>query len=155
MTTHDVAARMDMHAVDPKAYEPMLALEKYVHSGSLGDALIALVKMRASQINGCAYCLAMHGHEGRKAGVDQRKLDVLTGWHEAPYIYSERELAALALTDEVTLISEGGVSDETWELVCDAFSQKEVVELIMAISAINAWNRMAIATHMLLPEEKK
>ncbi|TAN10230.1 MAG: carboxymuconolactone decarboxylase family protein [Burkholderiaceae bacterium] len=143
-----------MHAVDAAAYAPMMALEKYVHGGTLGEALIGLVKMRVSQINGCAYCLQMHGEESRKAGVEQRRLDVLSAWREAPYLYSEREQAAIALAEEVTLIGEDGVSDATWAHVKAAFEDKEIVHLIMGICAINSWNRMAIATHMLLPGVK-
>ncbi len=129
----------------------MYAMEKYIHKGSLGESLLALVKMRASQINGCAYCLDMHAREGREAGVDQRLLDVLAGWREAPALYSEREQAAIALTEEVTLIGEAGVSDAVWTRAAAAFSQKELVTLLMAISAINVWNRLAITTHQALP----
>ncbi|HEU0197334.1 MAG TPA: carboxymuconolactone decarboxylase family protein [Nevskiaceae bacterium] len=146
-----VKQRLNIQKADPAAYGPMMALEKYVHAGTLGEELIGLVKMRASQINGCAFCLDMHGKEARKAGVAQRKLDVLTGWHEAPSLYSLREQAALALTEEVTLISHGGVSDATWSRVEAAFGAKEIAELMMAICAINAWNRLAITTHMDLP----
>lgn len=142
------APRLDVHRVDPKAYEPMLALEKYVHGGTLGEALISLVKLRASQINGCAYCLDMHSTEARKAGVDERRIAVLSAWAEAPYLYSEREKAAFAFTEEVTRIAEGGVSDATWQRVRAAFDEKESVALLMAIGAINVWNRMAIATHL-------
>ena len=149
-----IAQRLDIHGVDPEAYKPMMALEKYVHSGSLGEALIGLVKTRASQINGCAYCLDMHGAESRKAGVDQRKLDVLSGWHEAPALYTEREQAALALTEEVTRISEHGVSEDTWQRARKAFSEKELVHLLMGISAINVWNRLAITVHQDLPPAK-
>ena len=145
---------MDIHKVDAAAYEPMLALEKYVHSGTLGDDLISLVKHRASQVNGCAYCLNMHGAEARKAGVDQQRIDVLAGWWEAPDLYTARERAALAFTEEVTNISEGGVSDETWQEVAAEFSEKETVELLMAIGAINVWNRMAITTHMKVAKTK-
>jgi len=144
--------RMSVHEIDPEAYQSMYAMEKYIHMGSLGEPLLALVKMRASQINGCAYCLDMHAREGREAGVDQRKLDVLAGWHEATVLFSERELAAIALTEEATLISEGGVSDAVWNRATTAFSEQEVVTLLMAISAINVWNRLAIATHQALPE---
>ena len=149
-----IAQRLDVHAVDPEAYKPMMALEKYVHSGSLGEALIGLVKFRASQINGCAYCLDMHGHEARAAGLDQRKLDVLSGWHEAPALYSEREQAALALTEEVTRIGEHGVSEATWQQVRAAFGEKEIVQLLMGICAINVWNRLAITVHQDLPPAK-
>jgi AhpD family alkylhydroperoxidase len=111
------------------------------------------VKIRASQINGCAYCLDMHGREARAAGVEQRRLDVLAGWEEAPELYSERERAAIALTEEVTLIGNGGVSDAVWARVTAAFEEKEVVQLLMAIAAINVWNRLAVSTHQSLPEQ--
>lgn len=145
--------RLDIHKTDPKAYEPMMALEKYVHAGTLGEALIGLVKLRASQINGCAYCLDMHGREARAAGVEQRRIDVLPGWHEAPGLYSEREQAALALTEEVTRIADGGVSDATWARVVAVFNPAEQVHLMMAIGAINVWNRLAITVHQTLPEK--
>lgn len=143
--------RLDIHAVDGAAYAPMIALEKYVHAGTLGDALIDLVKLRASQINGCAFCLAMHNEEARKAGVEQRRIDVVAAWHEAPGLYSTREQAALAFTEEVTRIGEHGVSDATWARTKAEFNDQEIVQLLMAICAINTWNRMAIAVHMDLP----
>ncbi|WP_417218032.1 carboxymuconolactone decarboxylase family protein [Arthrobacter sp.] len=146
------APRLSIQDVDPAAYQPMFALEKYIHAGNLGEDLLALVKIRASQINGCAYCLDMHGREARAAGVDDRRLDVLAGWQEAPDLYSPREQAALTLTEEVTLIGEGGVSEETWAQASAEFSEQDIVVLIMAICAINAWNRMAITTRQALPE---
>ncbi|RAN72597.1 carboxymuconolactone decarboxylase [Bacillus sp. SRB_336] len=144
--------RMNIQEIDPKAYQPMFAMEKYIHSGTLGEDLLALVKIRASQLNGCAYCLDMHGREARAAGVDNRRLDVLAGWHEAPALYSDREQAALALTEAVTLISHGGVSDALWAQVKAAFTEAEVPVLLMAISAINVWNRLAVSTRQDLPE---
>lgn len=144
---------MSVHDVDPEAYKPMLAMEKYIHAGTLGEPLLALVKIRASQINGCAWCLDMHYKEARKEQVPQRKLDVIAGWSEAPAVYSERERAALALTEEVTLISVAGVSDAVWDKVADTFQEKEIVQLLMAISAINVWNRLAVSTHQELPAE--
>lgn len=146
------ASRLSIQDIDPAAYRPMFALEKYIHAGNLGEDLLALVKIRASQINGCAYCLDMHAREARAAGVDDRRLDVLAGWHEAPDLYSAREQAALALAEEVTLIGEGGVSDETWARAAAEFGDQDIVVLIMAICAINAWNRMAIATRQPLPD---
>lgn len=144
--------RMSIHETDPAAYQSMFAMEKYIHSGSLGEQLLALIKMRASQINGCAYCLDMHAREGRAAGVDQRLLDVLAGWREAPALYSAREQAAIALTEQVTLIAEDGVSEAVWSQAAAVFEQKELAMLLMAISAINVWNRLAIATHQALPQ---
>lgn len=143
--------RMSVQEVDPEAYKPLYALEKYIHAGSLGEGLIALVKSRASQINGCAFCLDMHAQEARKAGVDQRMLDVLAGWREAPGLYTEREKAAIALTEEVTRISVAGVSDAVWDGVRAVFSDAETVQLLMAISAINVWNRLAVSTRQDLP----
>lgn len=144
--------RLSIQHVDGAAYAPMIQMEKYVHGGDLDEGLIGLVKIRASELNGCAYCLDMHGREAREAGVDQRKLDVLAGWREAPDLYSSREQAALALTESVTLIGEAGVADDVWKTVTDAFSESEVVTLLMAIAAINVWNRLAIATRQSLPD---
>src|SRR5699024_5017026 len=141
--------RLNVLAVDKAAYQPMIAMEEYIHGGSLGEELLALIKLRASQLNGCAYCLNMHAREARKAEVDQVKVDVLAGWKEAASVYSSREQAALRLTEAVTLIA-GGVSDETWEAASADFSEQEMVELLMAISAINVWNRLAVSTHQPL-----
>jgi len=152
MSTTSAAQRLSIQTAAPAAYQPMLALEKFIHAGNLGEDLLALVKIRASQVNGCAFCLDMHGREARTAGVDERRLDVLAGWHEAPGLYSEREQAALALAEEVTLIGEGGVSDDTWDRAAAAFGEQDLVVLLMAIVAINSWNRMAIATRRALPD---
>lgn len=148
-----VTQRLDVHTTDPKAYAPMIALEQYVHAGTLGEALIGLVKLRASQINGCAYCLDMHGREARAAGVSQRRIDVVAGWREAPGLYSEREQAALGLTEEMTRIADGGVTDATWARVTAAFNASEQVHLMLAICAINVWNRLAITVHQTLPDK--
>lgn len=147
--------RINVAKADPEAYKPMYAMEQYIHSGTLGEQLLSLVKIRSSQINGCAYCLDMHNAEARAANVPQRKIDVLAGWHEAPSLYSDREVAAVALTEQVTRIGERGVTDDVWATVQAAFSEKEIAELMMAICAINVWNRLAVATHMDLPAEQK
>lgn len=149
MATPENTPRLTIPEVDPQAYTPLYALEKHLRAGSLGENLLALVKMRASQLNGCAYCLNMHPREARKAEVSQQKLDVLAGWHEAPDLYTDRERAALRLTEQVTLIA-GGVSEEVWEAAAAVFSEQERAELLMAIAAINTWNRLAIATRQQL-----
>lgn len=138
---------MDIQQIDPAAYQPMFAMEQYTHAGTLGENLLGLIKLCASQINGCAYCLDMHAREGREAGVPQRSIDVLAGWNEAKDLYSAREQAALALTESVSLISENGVAQKVWDELNAVFSKQEIVELLMAISVINVWNRLAIATH--------
>jgi AhpD family alkylhydroperoxidase len=122
----------------------MLGLEQYIHESGLEASLIELVKMRASQINGCAYCLDMHSKDARAAGETEQRLYVLNAWREAPF-YSDRERAALAWTEAVTLISEGGTSDELFAVVREEFSESEIVALTMAIVTINGWNRLAIS----------
>lgn len=143
--------RINIQHLDPQAYLPMYAMEKYIHSGTLGKDLLALVKIRASQINKCAYCLDMHAKEARAAAVDNRRLDVLAGWREATALFSQREQAALALTEAVTMISVEGVPDGVWEDAAKQFPGKEMPLLLMAISAINVWNRLAVSTHQALP----
>lgn len=147
-----MSMRLSIPEVDEAAYKPMYQMEKYIHSGTIDEGLLGIIKIRASQLNGCAFCLDMHGREAREAGVDQRKLDVLAGWREARYLYSDREQAALALAEAVTLIGEDGVSDDVWQHVSSAFDDKEIVTVLMAIAAINVWNRLAVATHQSLPD---
>ena len=122
-------------------------------AGSACQALCALVDIRASQINKCAWCLDMHTEEAREAGIEQRKIDIVAAWHEAGDMFSAREQAALALTEAVTLISVAGVSDEIWEAVTANFDEKEIAHLIVAIGAINVWNRMNVTVRTELPPE--
>ena len=143
--------RMNLQQVAGEAYEAMLGLERSVHRGNLSEALIALVKIRASQLNRCAFCLDMHTGEARRAGISQHKLDLLPVWREATELYDEREQAALELTEEVTLISREGVRDEVWGRAASAFAEADLASLVMAICAINSWNRMAVATRRPLP----
>lgn len=145
--------RLSIGEVDPDVYPAVLALEKYVHKGHLDEGLLALVKIRASQINGCAWCLDMHTAEARKAGISQRQIDVVASWSEAPSLFDNRQRAALAFAESVTLISNAGVPDDVWTEVTTVFDEKETVRLLMAIAAINVWNRMNVAVHTDLPAE--
>lgn len=145
-------ARLSIGEIDPKAYEAVLAMETYVRSGTLEGSLRELVKIRASQINGCAFCLDMHCRDARAAGESQRRLDVMSAWREALSLFTEREQAALALTEAVTRVSEHGVTDAVWQAAGKHFSEQELVELLMAISTINVWNRLAVSTEQELPE---
>lgn len=147
--------RLDAYALEPDALKAVLALEKYVRQSSLEESLRELVKIRASQLNGCAYCLDMHTRDAVKNGEQPRRIYVLSAWHEAPGLFTERERAALELTEAVTLIGEAGVSDEIWERVRAQFTENETVQLIMAISVINVWNRIAVATHADLPHDEE
>ncbi len=138
-----MAMRIDAARVAPGAYRAMLGLEKYLHDCGLETALLDLVKMRASQINGCAFCLDMHSKDARAAGETEQRLYLLSGWREAPF-YSERERAALAWTEALTLIAGNHAPDEIYDQVRQQFSEKELADLSLAVVAINGWNRLAI-----------
>jgi AhpD family alkylhydroperoxidase len=135
--------RLNMQ-VAPGAYKAMLGLEDYLHKCGLEESLIHLIKLRASQINGCAYCLDMHWKDLRAIGEEEQRLYSLDAWRECPY-YSDRERAALAWTDAVTLVTNGHVPDAVYEEVRPHFSEKELCDLTLAVAAINAWNRLSIA----------
>lgn len=137
-------ARINYVKVAPGAYEAMLGLEKYLHQCGLEEPLIHLLKLRASQINGCAYCLDMHWKDLRAIGETEQRLYGLDAWEESPY-YTERERAALAWTEAVTRVSESHVPDEVYEKVRKQFNEKELADLTMAVATINAWNRLAVA----------
>lgn len=144
--------RLSIQDVEPRAYDAVFGMERYVRGSDLPKPLYELIKIRASQINGCAFCLDMHCRDARAAGEDQRRLDVLSAWREAPELFSEKEQAALALTEAVTLIGQSGVPDDIWEQATKHFGKPELVSLLMAIATINVWNRLLIATHRALPD---
>ncbi|MGZ3699592.1 MAG: carboxymuconolactone decarboxylase family protein [Bdellovibrionota bacterium] len=125
-------------------YDAMRGLDKYLRSSELGDSLIWLVMLRASQLNGCAYCIDMHWKDLRALGESEQRLYGLDAWRESPY-YTDRERAALAWTEAMTKISETHASDERYEEVRAQFSEKELADLTLTIASINAWNRLAIA----------
>ncbi len=138
-------ARIEYATASPAAYKAMLALEQWVRKESgLDRRLLELVKIRASQINGCAYCLDMHTKDARAAGETEQRIYALDAWRETPF-YTDRERAALAWTEAVTLVSVGHVPDEVYDEVKSQFSDQEIVNLTMAIITINGWNRLAIA----------
>jgi AhpD family alkylhydroperoxidase len=136
--------RQDYKTIVPKAYAAMLEVETYVRNSSLEKSLLELVRTRASQINGCAYCLDMHTKDARTAGETEQRLYALSTWRETPF-FTNRERAALEWTEAVTQISSNHVSDALYERVRQYFSEKELVDLTMAVIAINGWNRLAIA----------
>ena len=131
--------------VAPQAYRAMAGLEIYLRGCGLEKPLLELVKMRASQINGCAFCLDMHWKDARAAGETEQRLYGLDAWEESPY-YTDRERAALLWTDSVTRVAQTHVPDEVYEKVRPHFNDKELVDLTVAIATINAWNRLSIAT---------
>ena len=126
-------------------YQAMLGLEKYLRESGLEEGLLLLVKLRASQINGCSYCIDAHWKDLRAFGENEQRLYSLDAWRECTY-YTERERAALAWTEAVTLITNGHASDEVYEEVRAQLSEKEISDLMFAIATINAWNRIAISS---------
>ncbi|WP_027409995.1 carboxymuconolactone decarboxylase family protein [Anoxybacteroides tepidamans] len=139
--------RFNYRTANPEAFQAMLKLEGFIKASGLDPKLYELIKIRASQINGCAFCLDMHTRDARAMGETEERLYLLSAWREAPF-YTEKERAALELTEAVTRISEQGVPQELYERVRAHFDEKEFVTLIMAINTINAWNRIAISTGM-------
>lgn len=140
--------RLDMKLAEPDAYKAMLSLEKYIWSTSLPPLLMELIKIRASNLNGCAYCIDMHTQEAIQKGEDTRRLFALAAWKESP-LFREEERAALELTDEVTLIGKNGVKDETYNEMMKFFAEKEVAQIIMQIVIINCWNRIAVSINQV------
>lgn len=139
--------RLNYTEAHPAAFKAMMALETFVRNSGIDRELYELIKLRASQINGCAFCIDMHAKDLLDHGESLDRLLLLTAWREVP-VYSEKERAALELTECVTRISEGGVPDHVYETVRAHFSEKEYVDLLMAINAINCWNRISISTGM-------
>ncbi len=137
-------ARLNYAKAAPGAYHAMLGLEHYLHECGLEESLIHLIKLRVSQINGCAYCLDMHWKDLRAGGENEQRLYSLDAWRECPY-YTDRERAALAWAEAVTLITDGHVADAVYETVRPHFSEKELSDLTLAVATINAWNRLSIA----------
>ena len=139
--------RIDVTKVNPAAYKAAAALQIYVDQSSLEPKLRELIKIRASQINGCAYCLAMHTRDARKIGETDERMHLLDAWREAP-VFNARERAALAWAEAITLIVDGHVPDDVFDEVRKQFSEKEIVDLTAAVVAINMWNRFAITFRM-------
>jgi AhpD family alkylhydroperoxidase len=136
--------RLNYAQASPGAYKAMLGLEQYLHECGLEESLIHLIKLRASQLNGCAFCIDMHWKDLSALGESEQRLYSLDAWRECPY-YTDRERAALEWTESVTLITNGHVPDEVYTRVRPFFNDKELVDLTLAVATINAWNRLAIS----------
>ena len=145
--------RVNFTKYAPEAAHSLFSLESYLKKSSLGETLIHLVKMRASQINGCAYCLDMHSKDARANGETEQRLYGLNAWRETPY-YTPKERAALEWTESLTLVSQTHVPDEVYESVKKEFTEAELVDLTYVVAAINAWNRLAIAMRAVPGEYK-
>lgn len=136
--------RLDYGKISPEAIKAMYALETYVRHCSLEPLLKELVKVRASQLNGCAYCIDMHTKDARAMGETEQRLYAVSAWREAPF-FSDRERSALEWTEAVTLVGKTGVPDSSYEIVRQQFSEEEIVQLTMAIVTINSWNRLSVS----------
>lgn len=140
--------RIVINEVEPDAFRGMIALESYIKNSGFSSKLKNIMKIRASQINGCAYCVDMHTQEALADGENQRRIFAISAWKESP-LFTEKERALLQLTEEVTFIWKDGVSDETYNNVLKFFDEKALAQSIMIIVAINSWNRIAISTKMI------
>lgn len=143
-----MSERIDYYHVAPDAVKSMLPLEGYVNKSGLEKSLLELIKLRASQINGCAYCVDLHVADAHKAGESERRLHSVIVWKESPF-FTSRERAALGWTEALTLLSETHAPDDIYQEVLKNFSEKETVDLTMAIIAINGWNRLAVGFRKL------
>ncbi|MFM0317709.1 carboxymuconolactone decarboxylase family protein [Paraburkholderia nemoris] len=136
--------RLDFYKANPAAIKAMLGVEERIGKSALEKSLTELVRLRASQINGCAFCVDMHTTDARKGGESERRLATVVVWRETPF-FTDRERAALEWTEALTLVSQDHVPDAVWQAARPHFSDEELVDLTLLISAINAWNRFAIA----------
>jgi AhpD family alkylhydroperoxidase len=143
-------ARMDIATLAPAAYKAMLALDSRVHAGPLPAELTELVKLRASQLNGCAYCVDAHSADAAKAGSSPARIAAVAAWEEGPF-FSAAERAALALTESMTRLSEGRprVPDEVWNAAAAHYPPEELAQLVMLLATINAWNRICVGVRMV------
>ncbi len=141
-------ARIKIHELEPDAFQAMLGLERYITKTALAPSLKKLIKIRASQINGCAYCIQMHTEEARKAGETEHRLYALAAWKESP-LFSKLERIVLAVTEEITLIPEQGLSRESYKKALAVLGENRLAQCIMQVVTINAWNRIAISTNMM------
>lgn len=140
--------RLDFYKANPAAIKALLGVEERIGKSALEKSLTELVRLRASQINGCAYCVDMHTTDARKGGETDRRLATVVVWRETPF-FTDRERAALEWTEAVTLVSHEHVPDAVWIAVRPHFSDEELVDLTLLIAAINAWNRFAISFRKL------
>ena len=140
--------RINIKDLERNTYKAMQNMESYVRNIQVPELLREIIKIRASQINGCAYCIDMHTQEALSLGETDRRIFAISAWKESP-LFTEEERAVLQLTEEVTLISKGGVSDDTYNSVLKIYGERILAQIIMQIIMINSWNRIAVSTHQV------
>ena len=145
--------RMNLKKVEPSIYAAMNAAEKSASTFNLDAKLMHLMKLRASQINGCGYCVNLHSKDARKAGETEQRVYAVSTWWEVPF-YTDAERAALKLTEEITQIANGGLTEDTYQKALKHFDETQVAQLIFVVVVINSWNRIAISSHMVAELDK-
>ena len=145
--------RVNINAVEPGAYAAMDALDTYVSKSVIDSQQQEFIRIRASQINGCAYCVNMHSKDARKAGASDQRVYLISAWREAGNIFTEEERLVLQMTEEITLIHQHGLSDQTYEQAIALFGEQKTAQIIMVIVSINAWTRIGVATKMKPPRD--
>ncbi|MFC5271634.1 carboxymuconolactone decarboxylase family protein [Adhaeribacter terreus] len=143
--------RINIQEIDPKAYKAMFALEGYLGTTEINRTHKELIKIRASQINGCAFCIDMHTKDALKNGETPQRIFLLNAWKETE-LFTEEEKVLLAVTEEITLIHKQGLTDKTYQKAIETFGERYVAQLIMFVVTINAWNRIAISTQLEIPK---
>lgn len=141
--------RIDIEQVEPRAFKAMYGLEDYLQKSALSKVHLELIKIRASQINGCAFCINMHTSDALQQGESARRIFLLNAWRETE-LFDEAEKTILAMTEEITLIQQGGLSDQVYKQAKEVFEENYIAQIIMAIVTINAWNRIAISTQRIV-----
>ena len=147
--------RINFNFVQPKAYDAMDALDKFVDESSTDRLHKELIKIRASQINGCAYCVDAHSHDALKAGESLQRVLLVSAWREAGNIFSQEERLLFQMTEEITLIHKHGLTEQTYDQAIDIFGEERTAEIIMSLVTINAWNRIGVATELRPPQRKR
>ena len=142
-------SRLNIQKLEPKAYEAMYGLENYLANSELDKLHLELIKIKASQINGCAFCINMHTKDAMKLGETNQRIFLLNAWRETT-LFTEEERVILAMTEEITNISQHGLSEETYQKALTLFSENYIAIIVIAITTINAWNRIAISSHMMV-----
>ncbi len=143
-----MSARFNMATVQPEAYKLLFEMNKYILKSGIGKLQREMIKIRASQINGCAYCVNSHARDARKLGETEQRIYLMSVWREAPNVFNEEEQLLLAITEEITLINRHGLSDELYDKAIKLFGEEKTAQIIMAVITINCWNRIGVALNM-------
>lgn len=143
-----MSVRFNMSTVQPEAYKLLFEMNKYILKSGIDKLQREMIKIRASQVNGCAYCVNSHARDARKLGETEQRIYLMSVWREAPNVFSEEDQLLLAMTEEITLIHKHGLSDELYDKAINIYGEEKTAQIIMAIITINSWNRIGVALNM-------